>query len=60
MIAYDSNYNRLDATASTTVFLYEELKKNNNIKMLLSMQSVNTMPPAITIDDSMIDINPVK
>jgi hypothetical protein len=29
IIAYDSNYNRLDASEASTIFLYEELKKNS-------------------------------
>lgn len=45
VIAYDSNYNRLDTKEATTIFLYEELKKNNNINKLLNNQPMISMPP---------------
>lgn len=38
VFAFDSNYNRLDSKEATTLFLYEELKKNNEISNL-SLQS---------------------
>lgn len=38
VFAFDSNYNRLDSNDATTLFLYEELKKNNEISNL-SLQS---------------------
>lgn len=31
VVAFDSNYNRLHSTNATTLFLYEELKKNSEI-----------------------------
>lgn len=31
MVAFDSNYNRLQSTDASTLFLYQELKKNSEI-----------------------------
>ena len=33
MIAFDSNYNRLDTSEETTIHLFEELKKNCDFKV---------------------------
>jgi len=33
VIAFDSNYNRLDSSEETTVHLFEELKKNSDSKV---------------------------
>lgn len=38
VIAYDSStYNRLDSTKASTIYLYQELKKNSSVKSLLSV-----------------------
>jgi hypothetical protein len=33
VIAFDSNYNRLDTFEASTMLLYEELKKNSEFKI---------------------------
>jgi hypothetical protein len=40
VIAFDANYNRLDTSETTTMLLYEELKKNSEFK-------INAMQPGI-------------
>jgi hypothetical protein len=40
VIAFDSNYNRLDTSDTTTMLLFEELKKNSEFK-------INAMQPHI-------------
>ena len=52
IIAYDSNYNRLDTFETTTMFLYEELRKNNSFKMQLlqsftNNQKISQLPTTI-------------
>ena len=58
VIAYDSNYNRLNTSDATTIFLYEELKKNNSFKQNIYPSNAplsNFMP-----DETIIDTNPVS
>ena len=41
VIAYDSNYNRLDPSEATTMFLFDELKKNNNFQIQIVQPVMN-------------------
>ena len=38
MIAFDSNYNRLDICDTSTISFYEELKKNSEFKSNIALQ----------------------
>lgn len=44
VIAFDSNYNKLDPFETTTIVLYEELKKNSEFK---NQSGVHHHPPVI-------------
>jgi hypothetical protein len=59
VIAYDSNYNRLNSSDATTIFLYEELKKNNNFKMNVYQPNPSVTNFKPLPDDSLIDSNQV-
>jgi hypothetical protein len=52
VIAFDSNYNRLDTSEATTTLLYEELKKNSEIKGQSVRHANNSIQPSISIDES--------
>lgn len=66
VIAFDSNYNRLDSSDATTILLYEEIKKNSDYKNQ-SFQphiiSQSSMPPTIrdeSLNETSLVINKIS
>jgi hypothetical protein len=53
VIAFDSNYNRLDISDTATIVLYNELKRNSELKSNIALQShlINTSHLATNIKD---------
>ena len=60
VIAYDLDYNRLDTSEATTIFLYEELKKNSHFKSQAQAPHSAPVNSIALNDDSIFDENRVR